>query len=106
LWRHSSPGRDLWLLLDEAPCPIAPKSQARAKALPLELLWLPKHCSELNALEQLWRGLKQDSSANYQFTELDAHATCAQAWLSALTNREALRKAGICSKHFWLRSFL
>lgn len=106
LLRHSYPGRDIWLLLDEAPCHIAPKSQARAMALHIELVWLPKQCSELNAMDQLWRGLKNDISANYQFNDIDAYATCAEAWISALTNSEALRKAGVCSEHFWLRSFL
>jgi DDE superfamily endonuclease len=106
LLRHSYPGRDIWLLLDEAPCHIAPKSQALARALHIELVWLPKQCSELNAMDQLWRGLKHDISANYQFKDIDAHATCAEAWIAALTNREALRKAGVCSAHFWLRSFL
>lgn len=103
--RHSYPGRDIWLLLDAAPCHTAPKSQALAMALHIELVWLPKQCSELNAMDQLWRGLKNDISANYQFKDIDAHATCAEAWISALTNREALRKAGVCSEHFWLRSF-
>lgn len=106
LLRHSYPGRDIWLLLDEAPCHIAPKSQALARALHIELVWLPKQCSELNAMDQLWRGLKHDISANYQFKDIAAHATCAEAWISALTNSETLRKAGVCSEHFWLRSFL
>lgn len=58
LLRHAYPGRQIWLLLDEAPCHIAPKSQALAKRLNIELIWLPKQCSELNAMDQLWRGLK------------------------------------------------
>ena len=61
LLRQSYPGREIWLLLDEAPCHIAPKSQALAAALHIELVWLPKQCSELNALDQLGRGLKMTS---------------------------------------------
>jgi len=106
LLRHSYPGREIWLLLDGAPCHIAPKSQALAVALHIELVWLPKQCSELNAMDQLWRGLKNDISANYQFHDIDEHAACAEAWIFSLSRSEALLKAGVCSEHFWLRSFL
>ena len=64
LLRQSYPGRAIGLLLNAAPCHIAPKSLALATALHLELVWLPKQCSELNAMDQLWRGLKHDISAN------------------------------------------
>jgi hypothetical protein len=106
LLRHAYPGREIWLLLDEAPCHIAPKSQALATALNIELVWLPKQCSELNAMDQLWRGLKNAISANYQFKDIDAHAVCAEAWIFSLTRGEALSKAGVFSDNFWLRSFL
>jgi len=95
----------LWLLLDEAPCHIAPRSQALARQLNLELLWLPKQCSELNAMDQLWREMKGNISANYQYSTIDAHVAFAQAWLLSLTDTEAKRKAGILSKNFWLHSF-
>src|SRR2546421_9208689 len=55
LLRHSYRGRAIWLLLDKAPSHTAPKSQALAGALNIELIWLPKQCSELNAMDQLWR---------------------------------------------------
>src|SRR5262245_62730072 len=51
LLRRSYPGRQLWLLLDEAPCHIASKSQALAAQLNIVLVWLPKQCSELNAMD-------------------------------------------------------
>jgi hypothetical protein len=62
-------GCELWLLLYEATCHSAPKRQALAKALNIELICLPKQCSELNAMDQLWRGLKDNISANYQFND-------------------------------------
>jgi DDE superfamily endonuclease len=105
LLRHSYPGRAIWLLLDESPCHIAPKSQALAAALNIELIWLPKQCSELNAMDQLWRDLKSNVSANYQFKEIDEHAAWAQHWVLSLTRSEALLKASVFSKDFWLRSF-
>lgn len=106
LLRHSYPGRVIWLLLDEAPCHIAPKSQALAEMLQIKLVWLPKQCSELNAMDHLWRALKERISANYQFTNIDEHADLAEQWLRSLSDHETLCKAGVLSKHFWLQSFL
>jgi DDE superfamily endonuclease len=106
LLRRAYPGREIWLLLDEAPCHIAAKSQTLAKTLNIKLIWLPKQCSELNAMDQLWRGLKDDISANYQFKNIDEHAAWAQDWLLSLTRSEALLKASVLSENFWLRSFL
>lgn len=98
--------RPVWMLLDEAPCHIAAKSQALAVALDIHLVWLPKQCSELNCMDQLWKELKGTISANYQFSTIDEHADYANTWLLRLTKKEALRKASVMSKNFWLRSFL
>lgn len=106
LLRRSYPGRVIWLLLDEAPCHIAPKSRALAATLNIQLIWLPKQCSELNAMDQLWRGLKNHISANYQFKDIDEHSVWARNWILSLTGSEALLKASIFSENFWLRSFL
>jgi hypothetical protein len=106
LLRQSYPGRELWLLLDEAPCHIAPKSQALAEDLNIVLIWLPKQCSELNAMDQLWRELKDNISANYQFKDIEEHAAMAEHWILSLSKSEALVKAGVLSKNFWLQSFL
>lgn len=100
---HSRP---VWMLLDEAKCHTAEKSQALAAALDIHFVWLPKQCSELNAMDQLWKELKGRVSANYQFPNVDEHADYAEDWLLRLTAKEALRKAGVLSKNFWLRSFL
>jgi hypothetical protein len=105
LLRRSYRGRPLWLLLDEAPCHLAPRSQALAAQLHIELVWLPERCAELNAMDQLWRELKGTLSANYQYPHLDAHAACAQEWVRSLTRTETKCKAGILSKRFWLKSF-
>lgn len=94
------------MLLDEAPCHIAPRSQKLAAALNIELIWLPKQCSELNAMDQLWRDLKNNVSANYQFSDIDEHTAWAQSWVRSLTRSEALLKASVFSENFWLQSFL
>jgi hypothetical protein len=104
--RRSYPGRAIWLLLDKASCHTTPRSQALAAALGMVLLWLPKQCSELNGMDQLWRELKADISANHQFKDIQEHAGCAQAWISSLSKTETLRKAGMLSKNFWLRRLL
>jgi DDE superfamily endonuclease len=106
LLRQSYPGREIWLLLDEAPCHIAPRSQALAEDLNIVLIWLPKQCSELNAMDQLWRELKDNISANYQFKDIEEHAATAEHWILSLSKSEALVKAGVLSKNFWLQSFL
>jgi len=50
--------------------------------------------------------LKGTISANHQFSSIEEHADYAERWLLGLTDKEALRKAGVLSKNFWLRSFL
>ena len=106
LVREAYPGRPIALLLDEAPGHRAAKSQRLAADLDIALFWLPKQCAELNAMDQLWRELKGQISANYQYPTIEEHAAAAEQWIRSLTPTEALRKAGIRSKHFWLKSFL
>jgi len=106
LVREAYPGRPIALLLDEAPSHRAAKSQGLATDLDIELIWLPKQCAELNAMDQLWRELKGHISANYQYPTIEEHAAAAEQWIRSLTPTEALRKAGIRSKNFWLKSFI
>ena len=106
LVREAYPGRPIALLLDEAPSHRAAKSPGLAADLDIELIWLPKQCAELNAMDQLWRELKGHISANYQYPTIEEHAAAAEQWIRSLTPTEALRKAGIRSKNFWLKSFI
>lgn len=103
--RRHYPGRPLWLLLDRAPCHEAIKSQRLAGALGIELLWLPKQCSELNAMDQLWKELKRLMAANRQFRTVDQGAHNAEQWFLGLSPRQVLRKAGVLSEDFWLKDF-
>jgi transposase len=100
------PGRTIWLILDRASAHTAPKSGALAKVLGIELVWLPKQCPELNAMDHLWKEVKSDISANYQYANIDEHACFAEDYLLNLTKKQALKRAGILSKNFWLKSFL
>lgn len=95
--------RPICLLLDRAPCHEAARSQAVATRLGIELVWLPKQCSELNAMDHLWRAVKGKIAANRQWTTIDAEAEYAEHWILTLSNRDALRKVGILSRDFWLK---
>jgi transposase len=103
LLRNCYPGRRIWLLLDEAPCHTAILSQVLAAQLDIVFVWLPKQCSELNAMDQLWKELKDDLAANRQFKNIDEAVDYAEQWVLNLTNNQALQKAGVFSKSFWLR---
>jgi transposase len=98
--------RPICLLLDRAPAHTAVRSLALAPRLGIGLYWLPKQCSELNAMDQLWKDLKRQVSANRQYATVEEHAAAAEAWVLGLTPRQALRKAGILAPKFWLRDLL
>jgi transposase len=106
LLRARYPGRPLYLLLDQASCHTAAKSEALAARLDIHLLLLPKQWSELNSMDHLWRALKQYISANRQYPSVDAQAQHAEDWVLGLSDQQALRKAGVLGRHFWLRSLL
>src|SRR5262249_42264595 len=105
LRRHYS-GRPIWLLLDRAPGHEAGRSQALAARLGIVLVWLPKQCSELNAMDHLWRELKRLIAANRQYHRIEEEAERAEQWVFGLTNQEALRKASVLSDNFWLADFV
>jgi transposase len=98
--------RPLWLILDRAPCHEAHKSRALAGRLDIGLMWLPTQCPELNPVDHLWRELKRLIAANRQFRTIDEEAGYAERWFLGLTARDALRKAGILTEDFWLKTLL
>ena len=101
--RHYRAGQPLWLLLDKASCHVAAGSLALAAELGMTLLWLPRQCSELYAMDHLWRHLKADLAANRQRPTMDALAEQAEAWVLALSPQQTLRKAGLLSKNCRLK---
>jgi hypothetical protein len=104
--RHRYSGREVWLLLDGGTPHTAPKSQALAQRLNIRLVWLPKQCPELNGMDHLFKEVKTDISANYQYQNIDEHIAYAEDYILRLTNKQALKRAGILSKNFWLKKFL
>ena len=77
-----------------------------AERLRIRFVWLPRQAPELSPMDQLWRELKRLIAANRQAPSIDTLAGDAAAWVLALTPQQARRKAGMLSKHFWLRNLL
>jgi len=98
--------RTIWLLIDRAPANVDRKTQALARALRIELVWLPIQSHQLNPMEQLWRELKRLIAANRQTDSIDELAAYAQEWVLGLTPEQALTISGVLSKNFWLRNLL
>ena len=96
-------GRHVALLLDEDPSPTAGGSQDMAAALGIRLFWLPKRCPELNGMDHWWGHGKDHVCANRQYSGIDEEVERFIQYLQGLTNRDALRQAGILSEEFWLR---
>ena len=97
-------GQPIWLLLERATCHTAAASLALAARLDITLLWLPRQCSELNAMDHLWRHLKKDLAANRQRPDIDALAAQAETWTLGLSAQQTLRKAGLLSEDCWLKN--
>ena len=101
--RRSYRGRHVALLLDEDSSHTAAASRAKAAALGVELLWLPKRSPHLNPMDHLWRHGKEVKLANHQYDSIDGQVEQFIGYLGGLSAAEALVKAGIWSKDFWLK---
>jgi len=94
------------LLLDEDSSHTAKASQALAHQYGIQLEWLPKRSPHLNPMDHLWRDATHVALANRQHQSIEALVTHTLAYLHSLTPRETLRKAGLLSPDFWLKSIL
>jgi len=101
-WR----GWRIVLFLDRNTPHKAHRSQRLARELAIQLRWLPKACSELNVLDQLWHHVKEDVAANEPTPNLDATVRRASAYVHCMSPKERLRKAGVLSADFWLGDIL
>lgn len=106
LLRRRQPNGSLALLLDENRIHTLPQTLKLAAALHIVLIFLPKRSPHLNPADHLWRFGKQTFCANRQDLEIDALAAAFVDGLRHLSPHEALRKAGVFSKRFWLRRVL
>ena len=71
----------IWLLADRASGHTARATLALAQELGIAFVWLPKQWPELNAMDQLWRGLKQEVAANRQAASITELAERAARWV-------------------------
>lgn len=96
----------VYMLLDQGNLHRANASLRMAERLNITLIWLPKQHAELNCVDQLWRSVKADVSANYQHETIQQHAQTVEEYVNSLTKRQVLLKAGVLSNNFWLKERL
>ena len=80
----------------------AGESRRLARALDMELRFLPKAPPELNAMDHLWRHVQGRALANWPTQSIDAAADGACRYLLEMSRQERLRKAGVLSGNGWL----
>lgn len=81
----------------------AGESLKLAAELGFQLRLLPTATPELNAVDQLWRRVKQEVLANRGGRTVDEAIDALAGWILALSPRQRLRKAGVLSPAFWLQ---
>jgi hypothetical protein len=106
LVHHHYRGWHVALLLDEDSSHTAGASKRLASQFDVELIWLPKRSPKLNPMDHLWGDGKDEISANRQYATIDDQVERFIQYLSNLSAWEALHKAGVLSKKFWLRTVL
>jgi len=104
-------GWHIVLLIDRGSPHKAKRSQQLARDLAIQpwhgmLRWLPVACPELNPVDHLWRHVKQDVLANEATPDVKASLARACEYITSLTHKERLRKAGVLSGNFWLGDVL
>jgi transposase len=80
----------------------ATDSLERAATLGIQIRFLPRATSELNAMDQLWRQTKPNALANRATLSIDDSAMQLCDHILTLSPRERLQKAGVLSGNFWL----
>jgi transposase len=90
------------LLLDRASRHTAVTSGRLARSLDIQLLWLPSRCVNINPMDRLWHWGKEKTCANRQHPSIDSQTEFFVEYLTKLSPQEAVRKAGLCAKKFWL----
>jgi transposase len=96
-------GWPVWLLLDQDSSHTAHGSVGLARELGIGLLWLPKRCPELNAMDHVWGHAKDEVCANHQEPSIEHLVDRFIRYIQGLSPEETKRKAGILSENFWLR---
>jgi transposase len=93
---------NILLILDENSTHTSPTSQAHARRRNIKLAWLPLKSPKLNPVDHLWKHGRNDISADLQYDTIDEHVFRFIHYLDGFSNKQALKKAGLLSKDFWL----
>jgi transposase len=96
---------EIHLLLDGHSAHKTKATRELAERLGIVLHPLPKQSPELNAVDHLWRHVKEQTAANRQYQSVDELADRARSWVLALSNSQALKKSGLLAPNSWLRRF-
>jgi hypothetical protein len=97
-WR----GWHIVLVEDRGSPHTAEESGELARALGLEVRFLPIATPELNAMDHLGRPVTGRALANRATPSIDVSADHACQYILAMSRHERLRKAGVLSGNFWL----
>jgi transposase len=73
-----------------------------AQELGIEVRLLPRATPELNAMDQLWRRVKERSVADRPTLTIDRSADAVCRDILDMSRQERLKKAGVLSGNFWL----
>lgn len=57
-------------------------------------------------MDNLWKELKAGISANYQYQSIQQQADVAEEYTQMLSGKQAMKRAGILSENFWLKTFV
>ena len=96
----------VYMLLDGFSIHRAKATLRLADQLNITLIELPRQCPELNCVDQLWRHVKADVSANRQYPSINDHAQAALHYVKELSPKQRLTKAGVYAENFWLKNTL
>jgi transposase len=80
----------------------AEESFELAKALRIEIRWLPVATPELNAMDHLWRNVKGRALSDRPTQTIDISADAACQHILNMRPQQRLQKAGVLSGDFWL----
>lgn len=75
-----------------------------AAALRLEIRLLPTATPKLNAMDQLWRHVKERALGDRPTVSIEKSVDLACQYILQMSRQQRLRQAGILSGHFWLTS--
>jgi transposase len=99
--RTANPGKRLMVVLDNAPYHHAPAVTEAAKALRIELCYLPTYSPNLNRIERFWKFLKRKVARNRYHATVAEFRAAVQKVLNNLSDDKA-ELASLMTERFQL----